>query len=100
MARRSVDWNSGLAKDLRNKTFSQKFIQQALEDGSSLQVILGKVIRAYGIKEFSQKIKMPAPNIVRAINLKHNPTISTLNRLLRPFSLELNVSPIISKKVA
>ena len=100
MTRRSIDWNIGLAKDLKNKTFAQKFIKYSLEEGISLQVVLGKVIRLYGVKEFSQKIKMPAPNVIRAINPKHNPTISTLNRLLKPFALEINVAPISGKRVA
>ena len=100
MARRSVSWNVGLAKDLRNKTFAQKFIKYSLEEGISLQVVLGKVIRLYGVKEFSAKIKMPAPNVLRAINPKHNPTISTLNRLLHPFSLEISVVPLSARRVA
>ena len=100
MARRSVDWNIGLAKDLKNKTFAQKFIKYSLEEGMSLQIVLGKVIRLYGVKEFSRKIKMAPPNVLRAINSRHNPTISTLNRLLAPFSLEINVVPLSRKRVA
>ena len=50
MARRSVDWNEGLAKGLRAKKFAQTFILEALEEGLPLQVVLGKVIRSYGVK--------------------------------------------------
>jgi hypothetical protein len=56
MSRRSKDWNEGLAKDLRNPKFSREFIMAALEEGISIQAALGKVIRAYGIKEFSKRI--------------------------------------------
>ena len=97
MARRAKDWNEGLAKDLRDPKFVREFIQAALEEGLPIQAVLGKVIRAYGIKEFSKKTKMPGPNIVRAIDPRHNPTQETLNRLLRPFGLKLSVSPIDKK---
>ena len=100
MSRRTVDWNDGLAKDLRNPRFAQEFIQAALEDGLSIQAVLGKVIRAYGIKEFAAKVKMPSPNLLRAVNTRHNPTIETVNRLLRPFALELTVMPAGKRRVA
>jgi len=93
MTRRSADWNKGLARDLRKKDFAQEFIQGCLEEGLSLQDALAKVIRAYGVKEFSSKTKIPSSNILRAINPKHNPTAETLNALLKPFSLCLSVAP-------
>lgn len=94
MARRSIDWNEGLSKDLKDPKFAREFILAALDEGVSLQEILGKVIRAYGIKEFSRKTKIAGPNIVRAINPRSNPTQTTLNRLLKPFGLKVSVAPI------
>lgn len=91
MARRSVDWNEGLAKDLKNKKFAREFILASVEDGADLQVALGKVVRAYGLKEFAAKVKIPASNVLRAINPEHNPTQDTLNKLLKPFALKLSV---------
>lgn len=100
MARRTVDWNKGLAEDLQNPEFAQEFILSSLDEGLSLQEVLGKVIRAYGVKEFSKKIKIPSSNIVRAIDPKHNPTYETLNKLLKPFKLKLGITPIQEKNVA
>lgn len=100
MARRSVDWNEGLAKDLKDVKFAQGFIQASLEEGLPIQVILGKVIRAYGVKEFAAKVKLPSSNLVRALNPKHNPTLETLNKLLLPFSLEVKVGPAGKRRVA
>ena len=45
------------------------------------------VIRAMGVKEFAAKVRMASPNVLRAINPRHNPTQDTLNRLLKPFRL-------------
>ena len=54
MARRSKDWNEGLAEDLQNPAFAREFLAAAVEDGVPLQLALGKVIRATGVKELQQ----------------------------------------------
>jgi DNA-binding phage protein len=103
MARRGVDWNIGLAKDLQDEEFARGFIIAALEEDIPFQIVLGKVIRAMGVKEFSKRAKMASPNVLRAIDPRHNPTQQTLNRLLRPFGLVLTIGPItknVRKKAA
>ena len=93
MARRSQDWNVGLAEDLRDAEFAREFLLAAMDEGVAIQVALGKVIRAMGVKEFAAKADMAAPNVQRAINPRHNPTLETLNRLLDPFKLRLVLAP-------
>lgn len=102
MARRSRDWNEGLAKDLRNLAFAQKFIVAALEEERlPLLAVLAKVIRAYGVKEFAKLVKMPSSNLVRTLGPKANPTQDTVNRLLRPFNLGITVVPLkVSKRAS
>ena len=98
MARRSKDWNVGLAEDLRNREFAREFLLGAIDEGVPLQVALAKVVRAMGVKEFAAKVGMASPNVLRAIHLRHNPTQDTLNRLLRPFKLRLTLAPIETPK--
>jgi DNA-binding phage protein len=98
MARRSEDWNVGLARDLRDADFAREFLLAAVEDGVPVQIALGKVIRATGVKEFSAKVRMAGPNVLRAINPRHNPTQATLDRLLRPFKLQLTLAPMKMSK--
>ena len=97
MARRSKDWNVGLAKDLRDPAFAREFLLAAIDEGVELQLALGNVIRATGVKEFAARVRMASPNVLRAINPRHNPTQDTLNRLLRPFKLRLSLAPIPGK---
>src|SRR6478752_7995793 len=78
MARRSRYWNEGLADDLQDPEFARQFLTAAVEDGVPLKLALAKVIRATGVKEFSQSVGMPSPNVLRAINPKNNPTQETL----------------------
>ena len=94
MARRSRDWNRGLADDLRDPRFAREFLLAAIDDGVSVQRALGKVVRAMGVREFAAKVRMAGPNVLRAINPRHNPTQETLNRLLRPFRLRLSLAPL------
>ena len=94
MARRSKDWNDGLAEDLRDPEFARQFLTAAVEDGVPLQRALGKVIRATGVKEFARSVGMPSPNVLRAIHPKHNPTQETLERLLKPFGLRIGLAHI------
>lgn len=92
MARRSRDWNEGLAHDLRDQEFAREFLMAAMDEGVAIQIALGKVIRAMGVKEFAAKVRMASPNVVRAIHPRHNPTQVTLNRLLKPFKLRLSLA--------
>ncbi len=62
MARRTRDWNEGLAKDLKDTDFAREFLLAAAEEGVTLQDALGKIIRAMGVKEFAAKIGMESPN--------------------------------------
>jgi DNA-binding phage protein len=94
MARRSNDWNAGLAQDLRDPVFAREFLLASIDEGVPLQIALGKVIRAMGVKEYASKVRMASPNVLRAISPRHNPTQDTLNRLLRPFRLRLSLAPI------
>ena len=94
MARRSKDWNEGLARDLQDSEFAREFLMAAIDEGIPLQLALGKVIRAMGVKEFASIVKMASSNVLRAINPRHNPTQETLNRLLKPFSLKLSLAPL------
>ena len=94
MARRSRDWNIGLAEDLRDAAFAREFLLASIDEGVPVQAALGKVIRAMGVKEYAIKVRMASPNVLRAVNARHNPTFVTLNRLLRPFRLRLTLAPI------
>ena len=66
--------------------------------GVAAKNALGKVVRALGVKEFAAKVGMESPNLLRAINPRHNPTQATINRLLKPFGLRLSLAPIERSK--
>lgn len=94
MAKRSRDWNEGLAEDLQDAEFAREFLTAAVEDGVPLKVALGKVIRATGVKEFAESVGMASSNVLRAIHPKHNPTQETLEKLLEPFGLRIGLAKV------
>ncbi len=98
MSKRSQDWNEGLSQDLKDPKFAREFLLAAIEEGVPLQASLCKIIKAYGVTEFAKKVKMASPNLLRAVNPKHNPTQETLNKLLKPFGLQLTVAPITATR--
>ena len=68
MARRHEDWNVGLAENLRDPKFARGFLVGAIDEEVPLQVALGKVVRAMGVKEFAAKVEMASPNLLRALS--------------------------------
>ncbi len=90
---RSKDWNERLAENLQNREFAREFLLAAVEEDISIQAAIGKVIRAYGLKEFAAEIDMPSSNLSRALRPSSNLTQQTLDRLLEPFGLRLSVAP-------
>jgi DNA-binding phage protein len=89
---RGTDWNEGLAGDLQDREFAREFLLAAVEEDVLIQAALGKVIRAYGLKEFAAEIDMPSSNLSRALRPSSNVTQQTLNRLLKPFGLRLSIA--------
>ena len=98
MVRRSKNWNKDLAEDLKDLEFARDFILAASEDGLSLQRVLEKVVRLYGVKEFSELCGIESPNILRVIDPKSNPTQKSLNLLLKPFGLALGAVSLPKEK--
>ena len=92
MARRTKDWNVGLARQLRDPAFARAFLMASLDEGIPLQEALGKVIRAMGVKEFAARTRIASSNLLRALSPRHNPSHATIDRLLKPFGLRLGLA--------
>ena len=92
---RTVDWNIGLAKRLRDVEYARGFVLACQDEGLPVQVALGKVVRAFGVKEYAKKIQMAPSNLVRAVNPKTKSlTTKTLKQILKPLGLELSLRKI------
>lgn len=99
MKKISEDWNIELTKKLKNKRFAREFLLASMDEGISIQEVLKKIINAYGLSEFAKMVDMAPPNILRAVDLRHNPTKSTLDSLIKPFGLMLGLQPLKKQKI-
>ena len=100
MKKLSEDWNIELSKKLKNKRFAREFLLASMDEGIPIQEVLKKIVNAYGLSEFAQMVDMAPPNVLRAVNLKHNPTRITLDALIKPFGLMLGLQLIKKQKAA
>ncbi len=91
MPKRSKEWNEVLQKELCKPKFARTYIEAALIEGIPLQVVLGQVIRAMGVLEYSKRVGLAASNLHRLLRSKSNPTLGTLQMLLAPLGLQITV---------
>ena len=94
MTKKSVDWNEGLMEDLKDPAFAKGFVEACLDEGVPLQVALGKVVKALGYSVVARKVDMAVPNVMRAVQPTANPTIATVNKILKGIGLKLAVGAL------
>jgi DNA-binding phage protein len=86
-----VLWEEGLLQDLKDPDFAKGYTDACLAEGVSLQVALGKVIKAQGFSDVARKAHMAVPNVIRAVRPSSNPTVETMRILLRSAGLDFSV---------
>ena len=89
MSMRSRDWSEGLSERLKDLNYAGDLLLVLIEEGNSLQEALARIIRGYGVREFSNLVDLDEAMIQRSINSDYNPTKNTLEKLLAPFGLHL-----------
>ena len=94
VARRSKEYDEKKAAHLADPSLVRAHLIGAVSSGAPLKEALGELIRTMGVKEFAEKVGMPSPNVLRAIDPRHNPTQDTLERLLKPFGLRVGLAEI------
>jgi len=96
LPRRTDDWTPELARELQKPEVARGFLLSAIAGGEPLRVALAKTVRAIGVKEFAAKVHMAPPNVQRAIDLRNNLRVDTLERLLMAFGLRVTVGPMLA----
>ncbi len=91
MAKRSKEWDETLQKELRKPRFAKKYIEAAMKEGLPVQIALGQVIRAMGVTEYAEKMGIQSQNLHRLLRKESNPTLETLNILLKPLGLAIGI---------
>lgn len=89
----TVNWEDGLMERLKDPEFAKGYVEACLEEGMSLEMALGDVVRAQGVTKVAKRAHLARPNLIRALRPKANPTLGTLRRVLNGVGLELAVRP-------
>lgn len=92
MARRPKDWDENMFEDLSDPIFTSDLVKGLVESGMPIRAAIRDVIDGLGVKEFAELVGMSSPNVVRAVHPKSNPTLETIERLLKPLGLRIGVA--------
>ncbi len=90
---RKGSYDQLLAQKLSDRDFAREFLLGLIEgkEGFSLIKALKHTIWRMGVKEFSQRSKIPEKSISRMLGQKEIPKIKTLNSYLAPFGLKVKI---------
>jgi probable addiction module antidote protein len=91
-----IDHSEALIADLRkDPELALEYLKAALEDNSddpdALRIALNHVARAYGIPTLAKAAKKPKQSVYRALSNKGNPTLDTVDAILRPLGMKLSI---------
>ncbi|MCY4644628.1 MAG: hypothetical protein OXB88_08435 [Bacteriovoracales bacterium] len=91
MARRSIDWEEGLSKDLQEDGEARKhFFLGLIEEGYHWREALTKIIKIIGVNEYTALAGDIKPsNLLNQLKPEANITISTLRKITGPLGIEM-----------
>jgi DNA-binding phage protein len=92
VAHRAKDWDEDMFEDLADPEFTSELVMGMVESGMSLQEAVLDVVHGIGVKEFAARVGTSSPNVVRTFRSKSNPTLGTLERMLKPLGLRVGVA--------
>ena len=87
---RTHSWNKEVAYQLHtDKKYAKLLVQKLIRDGENPDDVIRHVVRAYGIKELSEKVHLRPQNIARVLKSPKSAKDSTLNKIFMPFGLKV-----------
>ncbi|MAF89799.1 MAG: hypothetical protein CL674_00895 [Bdellovibrionaceae bacterium] len=89
MANRYSDWNTDISKEIVSSAKKRKlfFIAMREEYQDDLEALRASV-KIIGLKEYSLLCEIPSSNIKKYLTPGRDLKLSTLSKLLEPFSVE------------
>jgi hypothetical protein len=91
VARRTKNWNPGIAKKLQSKAYRQEFFLTLVEEeGLDLREAIFVFAQSMGNQEFAKLVDMPASNASRAANPKNDVKWTTVEHILSKIGVNLS----------
>ena len=87
---RTHSWDKEVAQQLHtDRTYAKLLVQKLIRDGENPDDVIRHVVRAYGIKELSKKVRVRPQNIARVLKSPKNAKEETLNKIFKPFGFKV-----------
>jgi probable addiction module antidote protein len=92
---KSVSYQEGLLKSLKDPEDAAAYINAALEEGDEklLLVALRNVAEAHGMTAVARKARVNRENLYRMLSKKGNPRLQNIEAVLEACGLKLAVQP-------
>ncbi len=87
---RTHAWSKEVAYQLHtDKKYAKLLVQKLIRDGENPDYVIRHVVRAYGIKELSEKVHVHPQNIARILRAPAKAKNETLNKIFKPFGFKV-----------
>jgi probable addiction module antidote protein len=92
---RLIDYREGLLKRLADPELAAEYLAQTLADGdhAAFLIALKDVVDAGGgIGSRTERAPITRPSLYKILSKKGNPTLETLQQILKPLGLRMSVA--------
>ncbi len=100
----SVPYDPLVVNDLRqDPALAAEYLRAAMEDEeepAALLIALRHIAEAYGFQAVAQNAGLNRESLYRALSPKGNPTLKTMNAVLKAVGVKLSVEPLATRHVA
>lgn len=94
MPRRSEHWEKGLSDSLLNDPTERKeYYLSLIDEGFSWREALKIVIDTIGVKEYAELSGIKSPNLVSQLSESKDIRMSTLEKMIKPLNVSINILP-------
>jgi len=92
---RLKDYKAGLLKRLEDPNYAAEYLAQVLaeKDSAAFLIALKDVVEAGGgMGKLSRRVGLKRPSLYKILSKNGNPTLETLQEILRPLGLRVSVA--------
>lgn len=95
---RLKNYKDDLLERLKDPEYAGAYLAQVLEDGdnAAFLIALKDVVDASGgMSAMAGRVDLKRPSLYKILSKKGNPTLSTLQEILKPLGLRISIMPCI-----
>ena len=94
------NYREGLIERLKDRVYAAAYLARVLEEGdkTAFLIALKDVVEAGGgMSALAARVDIKRPSLYKVLSKRGNPTLTTLQDILKPFGLRVSVTPCKGK---